>query len=613
MIIKRGLFKNLYHLVNSVGAITVLLLVIKVLGFVKIRIIAQLFGATRELDIFWAAFTIPDTIFNVLVAGAINAAIIPVFTNYLHTDAVKLKEIFKRLTVVYSSFFIVLSIVLFIFSRDIGEWLISSNQLHQYLGTSGDISLENIQLFSNIMRIMLLSPILLGVSSLVGAYLQSHKRFFTATLAPLLYNLGMILGALVLVKVFNIGIYGIAWAVVLASLLHLLIQLPEFLHIYKSVPEKLSTKIYNLITNLWSKEIVQVFKLALPRIIGLLGEQVNVVVNTVISFTLSAGALSAYKFALSLHLFPVQIFAGAISQIVLPKLSEQFAVGKKKAFMRTFNGALRQTLFIILPIAAVILVLRLPLVRLAYGVGEFDWWATVITSWCLALLAISIVAQSAVSIILRAFYAIHETKLPLIATFVSIVINILCGYYLTNFFSHYWDWRPIIAQIASQLSYISTADLLQVMGSFAQDTFRWMQTRNLSDAAVGGLALGLSISFIAEMFVAGWLLQRKIKVFSWKLTFKPLSKILLNTLIMLVSMYYIFKLSDFNLDTTKTVSVVGVTVITSLYGLLVYVIGAKVFKISELETVLRKASSLFSPLFQMLQSFVRRRMHAKEN
>lgn len=587
---------------NSVGAITVLLLVIKALGFIKVRIIAQLFGTSRELDIFWAAFTIPDTIFNVMVAGAINAAIIPVFTKFLHTDADKLRDIFKRLTIVYSLFFIIVSVLLFIFANQIGSWLIGADNLHKYLGTSNVADAQNIEMFAGIMRVMIISPILLGISSLMGAYLQAHKRFFTATLAPLLYNLGMILGSLILVKYFNLGIYGIAWAVVIASLFHLVVQIPEFRHLYKGSGDALHVKFMRLFSNLFSKDILGVFKLALPRIIGLLGEQVNVIVNTVISFTLSAGALSAYKFALSLHLFPVQIFTGAISQVVLPKLSEEYAKGQTKAFTRTFNNALRQTLFVILPIAAMILVLRLPLVRLAYGVGEFDWWATVITSWCLALLAISIVAQSGVAIVLRAFYAIHETKLPLIATFVSIVVNILLGYYFTNFFSHYWDWRPILAQIVSQMSYIDTGTFIQVVGSFLQDAFRWMQTRNLSDAAVGGLAFGLSVSFLAEFFVAAYLLQKKIRVFSWKQSYKPLLKILANTTIMLISMYYVFKLSDFNLDTTRTVSVVGVTVITSLYGTLVYLVGAKVLKIRELDIVTEKFTHVMSPLISIFKS-----------
>ncbi|KKR05552.1 MAG: putative membrane protein [candidate division WS6 bacterium GW2011_GWF2_39_15] len=605
MRINRGILKTLYNVVNSVGAITILLLIIKVLGFVKVRIIAELFGVSRELDIFWAAFTIPDTIFNVLVAGAINAAIIPVFTNLLHTDESKLKDVFKRLTLVYTLFFIVISVSLFAFSNQVGELLISSDSLHKFLGTSDGISLENVRLFSNLMRIMLISPILLGASSLISAYLQAHRRFFTATLAPLLYNLGMIIGSLILVKFSKLGIYGIAWSVVIASAFHLVIQIPEFARIYKSVPEKWTAKFAKFVSHLFSKEILVVFKLALPRIIGLLGEQVNVIVNTIISFTLSAGALSAYKFALSLHLFPVQIFTGAISQVVLPKLSEEHAKGQKKAFMRTFNGALKQTLFVILPISAMILVLRLPLVRLAYGVGAFDWWATIITSWCLALLAISIVAQSVVAIILRAFYAIHETRLPLIATFVSIVVNILCGYYLTNFFSHYWDWRPILAQIVSQLTYIDGKTLMQVLWSFLQDTFRWMQTRNLSDASVGGLGLALSLSFAAEMFVAGWLLQKKIKVFSWKYTYRPVFKMLLNTVLMTVTMYYVFKLTDFSLDTTRTLSIIGVTLITSVYGGLVYVVGAKVLKISELDIITQKFITIAAPMISTIKSVFR--------
>lgn len=601
MTIIKDLVKKFRYLANTVGIITILLLLIKVLGFVKVRIIASLFGTSRELDIFWAAFTIPDTLFNVLVVGAVNAAIIPVFTNLLHTDEVKLKDIFKKLTIVYTGFFFIVSVVMFIFATQIGNWLISAESIHQFLGSTSQITSGNIELFSNLMRIMLISPILLGASSLVGAYLQSHKRFFTATLAPLLYNVGMILGSLLLVKYLDMGIYGISLAVVLASFLHLFIQLPDFFRLYKSVNSTIGRKLFDLISNIWSKEIGYVFKLALPRIIGLLGEQVNVIVNTVISFTLSAGALSAYKFALSLHLFPIQIFTGAISQIVLPKLSEEYAKGEKLAFSNTLNTALKQTMFIILPISAIILVLRLPLVRLAYGVGEFDWWATVITSWCLALLAISIVSQSAVTILLRGFYAMHETKLPLVATFVSIVVNILFGYYLTNFFSHYWDWRPIIAQIVGQLSYTDTATMLQVICSFVLDTFQWMQTRNLSDASVGGLALALSLSFFVEMIVAAWLLQRRIKVFNWKVTYIPLFKILVNTTIMLITMYYVFRISDFNLDTTRTVPVLGVTLITSLYGVLVYVVGAKVLNIAEFNYFVDKVGDIIKPVLKFLK------------
>lgn len=575
----------------------ILLLVTKVLGFIKIRIIAQLFGVSRELDLFWAAFAVPDTIFNVLVAGAINAAIIPVFTDVLHVNGkTPLKDLFKKLAFIYISFFVVASILMFIFAPQIGQSLIKSEGLHALLGTSSTITQEDVSLFVKLMRIMLLSPLFLGLSSFVTAFLQTNKKFFVAALSPLFYNIAMIVAALVMVKWFDMNVYGISWAVVLGSAAHLFVQIPEFIKEYGSSVKGIFGRAKIFVKSLWSRDILRVFKLALPRVAGLFGEQVNVIINTIISFTLSAGALSAYKFAFSLHLFPVQVFGGAISQVALPNMSEYYAKKDNVRFKETFNKAIQQSLFLILPVVAILLVLRLPLVRLAYGVGEFDWWATVITSWCLALLSVAIVGQAVVLVVLRAFYAIHETKLPLIATVVAIVVNIVGSYYLTNFFSHYYDWRPILNQIFVQIKDLNGGGLFEVVKSFFTDFATWSTTRNVSDAAVGGLALATSLAFIAEMFVALFLLDKKIKVISMKETVMPALKKLLNVALMTFGMYYVFKLFDFSLDTSRTVQVLILTVCTSVYGIVSYLVGCKVLGISEADLMYNRVKEFTAPV-----------------
>lgn len=577
---------------DKISSIMVILVLSKILGFLKMTIIAQLFGTSRELDIFWAAFTIPDTIFNILVAGAVNAAIIPVFSSVLHKEGEEeLNLLYGRLNVIFIIAFFIFSFIFFIFAPQIGNFLISSNALQSYLGSSNIADPSEVQLFTTLMRVMLLSPLLLGVSSLITAYLQVRKSFFATTMAPLFYNLAMILVSLILVKFFHLSVISVAISVVVGSLLHLLAQLPE-LYRYIKYPTGDGLLVKN-IKNYLNKETWAVLKLAFPRMLGLIGEQVNTIINTIISFTLSAGSLSAYKFAFSLHLFPVQIFTGAVSQVALSNMSEFSAKGDTKSFEETFNKAIKQTIFLLLPVIAILLVLRLPIVRIVYGLDS--WWGTVITSWSLALLTVAIVAQSVVLITFRAFYAVHETKLPLIATFVAIVVNIVASYYLTNFFSHYFDWRPILNQIWVQVTAFDNQGVWDAVKSLFSDLVIWLTTRNKSDAAVGGLALATSLACFAEMIVALLLINRKVKVFSFKRTIKPLIPMVINAMLMTFGMYFIFKLSDFSLDTSRTVYVIALVIVTSTYGLISFALGCKVFRITEFDLIQNRLKDYIQP------------------
>ncbi len=577
---------------NSVPIIMIVLVFSKILGFLKLRLIAQLFGASRELDLFWAAFTIPDTLFNIIIAGSINAAIIPVFSKVLNKKGdVDLARLFYRLNILFMAFIVFFSFLAFVFANQIGALLVGQNIGIGILQTAEDITQADIKFLGWLIRIMLLSPIFLGLSSLLSGYLQVYKRFFITAVAPLVYNIVVIIVALMLVNNIGMGVEGIAWATVLGSVFHFISQMPAFVKLYKektlftkNLYEEMKGKLFGVKEDI--QEVFGVVRLAIPRIIGVVGEQINVFINTFISFTLSGGALSAYRFAFSLHLFPVQIIGGAMSLVALPNLAEAFAKGKMKIFREIYNKSVQKALFLILPMVGIILVLRLPIVRLAYGVGEFDWWATVITSWCLFLLSFAVVGQVVASLSLRAFYAIHETKLPLIIILLTIILNIFGSYYFTNFFSHYFDWRPLVAQLGNGGTLEASRALMSEMSS-------WFTTRSVSDAAVGGLALSTSVSFVFEASLYIILLNKKVKVISWEQSVKPFIKKIISTFLMVLVMYLAFRLTDFNLDTTKTINVLLIFLTTTLLGLAVYILSCKILKVQELSLLVGYSKTIY--------------------
>ena len=579
---------------DSVFTVMFLLLLTKILGFVKLRIFAQLFGASHELDIFWASFTIPDIIFMVIVGGALNAAIIPILSDVLYDKGKeKFNKVFQQLTLVFFglSFFALLFV--FIFSPQITLWIVSNDYAQKIFDMSYRISSSDYTLFIRLFRIGLLSPLFLSVSGFVTAYLQVRKRFFITSLAPLFYNIAMIGGTYVLTQFTSLGVESIAISAVIGSMLHLGIQIPQLIKYIKSDECKLFD--FKFVNDIY---VVKAFKLAIPRMLGVLGEQFNTIVNTFISFTLTAGALSAYRFAYSLHMFPVNIIGSAVAQVALPDLAQYSTKNEDHQFKKTLNDAIQLSLYLVFPIVAIMLILRLPIVRLIYGTGAFDWQDTLLTAWTLALLSISIIGQTIAQIVLRAFYALKNTWIPLFAISIGIVINLLGVYLFTNFFSHYYDWRPILEQILTQVAHANGNGLLPVLKSFISDTAIWVTTRGDSNLAVGGLALSLSLSYFIQMILLLFLLNRKKKVLSWNDTVYPSLLKILNTLIMMAGMYFVFRLFDFQLDTSRTISVLILTIVVSIYGCVSYLIGSKIFSPKEFAQAESLIKSLKNKVFK---------------
>ncbi len=579
---------------NSIYAMMVLLFLTKILGFLKLRIIAQLFGATHELDIFWAAFTIPDTLFMIIIAGSLNAAIIPLFSGVFRSDGEKeLNKFFVNLMIAVSSLVVFIALILFAFTPSISRFLINSDFFQNISNFSNRITPNDLELFIKLTRIMMISPVLLGISTIVTGYLQARRQFFVTSMAPLIYNFAMVLGPIFFVVILKMDVTGIALSALLGSLLHFLIQIPS---LKKYFVERVRMSFKGFINAIQDQKIWKALKLAVPKMLSTLGEQINVIVNTIISFSLEAGALSSYKFALSLYLFPVNIIGSAIAQAVLPELSESSE--EPEEFKSILNKALHQALFLVLPLVAIFMILRLPIVRLVYGVGEFDWRATLLTAWCLALLSVAIIGQTLSQILLRAFYALKSTWLPLLALGIGIFVNIAFAFLLTNFFSHYFDWRPILQQIGNQIATANGNGLFDVIKSFFKDIVAWSTTRGTSDMAVGGLSLSLSIASFVEVFILMAILNKKTNVFSMRDTLKPMFLKLVNAGLMSFGMYLVFRLFDFKLDTSRTISIIILTIATSSYGLLSYWLGSKVLGIKEIEFFEDKVGYYWKKIFK---------------
>lgn len=585
--------KSIFSRKDTVVIISLILFATKIVGLIKLRAISATFGATRETDLFWAASIIPDTLFNILIAGSINAAVIPVFSDVLHKQGEKkLVKLFSMLTLYLSLILLLLATIAFIYAPLIAEFM-SSRGLFTALGSGlGSVAPEELSLLVKLIRIMLLSPVLLSISAIIAAFLQVHRNFFITTLAPLMYNLASVIIITQYQNVFGHtpSVSTLAWAIVVGSVVHILTQLPilygfikEFLHIDHVKNIKGSATFY-------FGEVMHIFKLSFPRMLGIMGEYGNVAINTMIGLSLREGALTAYRYAMSLYVLPSQIFATAIAQKALPDLAQFYAEGKMKEFKASFNKALRWTLFLMIPAAISLFVLRLPIVRLAYGAGEFDWWATVVTSWALALLGGAVIGQSVVAISMRAFFAMKETRMPLIATAVTIVVNVITAYYFTNFFSHYMDWRPILFQIGNQLAQGvgegGAGGFFTTLQSFASDLGVWFTTREDYDAAVGGLSLALTASFLAEMVVSLALLQKKAKLMSFNDTWRPIIKMVSAGIPAGLIMYVVYRLCEMLLDTSYVANLL-ITFVASLgSGGLVYVAYAWFMDIPEIHDII---------------------------
>ena len=378
-------------------------IVSKLLGLFRDRLLAGYFGAGDSLDVYYAAFKLPDLIFNTLVLGALAAAFIPLFTRIWLDNKEKALEFSNAVLNYLLGVLLFLSVIVFVFSAQIVPWIVP--------GFSAELMEKTISLT----RIMLISIVFFSFSNVLGGILNSWKKFFSFSLAPVFYNLGIILGIVFFYPAF--GLTGLAWGVVLGSALHFLVQLPEVIK---------GGWHYRFIWRM-SAEVKRCFKLMLPRTVGLAAGQVNLLVVTMITSTLTAGSLAIFSLANNLQSFPTSIVGVSLAVAAFPVFSQSFIEHNQKHFVSVFSLHFRRIIFLILPLSLMIILLRAQIVRLVLGSGNFDWNDTYHTAQTLGWFSISLFAQTLIPILARAFYALEDTLTPVLISLGTVVVNIVAA------------------------------------------------------------------------------------------------------------------------------------------------------------------------------------------
>jgi len=440
-------------------------LVSRFLGIFRDRILAGTFGAGDTLDVYYAAFRIPDLIFNLIVLGALSAGFVPILTCLINDSECKKRfKFFKspnkeawELASNLLNFLIISLLILTGLGIIFAPWFMR-------LITPG-FDPEKMSLTINLTRIMFLSPIFLGISSVFGGILQSFKRFFVYSLSGIVYNIGIIVGAVYFVP--HLGVYGLAWGVVLGAFMHMLIQMPLVFALGYRYSFKLEYK---------NKNIKHIATMMIPRIMSLAISQINLLVLTIIASTMVGGSLSIFNFANNLQFFPVSIFGISFAVAAFPMLSK-IAFDKKKLILN-FSEVFRQILFFIVPATVLLLTLRAQIIRVVLGTGEFGWEDTILTMETLTFFTFSLFAQASIPLLVRMFYARHNAKTPFYIGLFSILVNIFLSL-----------WLPKI---------VMCYEVLNITNEF---------TTQCSPMGITGLALAFSISAIVN-FLLLWIVLR---------------------------------------------------------------------------------------------------------
>lgn len=379
------------------------------IGIIRDRIFAHQFGAGEVLDAYYAAFRIPDLVYNLVIVGALSAGFIPIFAKLLVKDRDEAWKITSGIINILGITLLVTCAVLFVFTPKLIPLLVPG--------------FDGVQLQTTIMltKIMFASPIILGLSSIVSGVLQTFKSFLVYALTPIIYNVGIIIGATFFVPIW--GINGLAYGVILGALLHLGIQIPTFLH---------HGFRYQKILPWQNQSVREIGKLMIPRTLGLATTQLNLVVITILASTVGVGSITVFNFANNIQHFPIGIIGISFAIAAFPTLATLVAEEKKQEMISHLSQTVRQIIFFIIPLTIVFLLLRAQIVRVVLGSGQFDWSDTIRTADTLAFFTLSLFAQALIPLLIRAYFALHDTWTPFIIGLISAVVNIFVGIYLKN-------------------------------------------------------------------------------------------------------------------------------------------------------------------------------------
>jgi putative peptidoglycan lipid II flippase len=373
----------------------------RVLGWVRVVVIVNGDIPGADLDAFFAAFRLPDLVFQLVAAGALSSAVIPIVSALLATDeTARAWRVVSTIANLMLAGLLVLAVVVLIAAPAIIPAITPGFTQDQWARTV------------DLTRIMIFGPIFLALGSLATSVLNAQGRFAASAIAPSVYNLAIIGAALFLVP--SLGVTGLAIGVVAGSVVHLGIQI---------VPLRALGFRYERSVDLGDAEARQALKLMAPRALGLGAGQITFVVVTSLASTLFVGAVTGFNVAFTLLQIPIGVIGVPLGIVVLPSLSREAAIGNLGEFAALMSRAIRLVVFVMVPITAIAIVLRSEVVRLLFGDAKLDPYALDQTATTLAAFLFGLTAHALIAVLARAFYARQDTRTPVAAAILAVVVN----------------------------------------------------------------------------------------------------------------------------------------------------------------------------------------------
>lgn len=438
-----------------------------ILGLVRTAIINSRFGtASGELDAFSAAFRIPEALFTLVAGGALGASFIPVFSRFLgKDDPVGAQRLANTVLTWVAAAALGISVVAALFAPALASLL--ARPVLQALTTE-------------LMRIMLLTVSIFSVSGLLMGILNANQHFLAPALAPSMNNLGVIAGAVLLAPVW--GIHGVAWGAVLGAVLHLGIQLPALLQINFRPRPSFAAR---------GTGAGEVLTLMLPRVIGQGATQINFLVNTALAAGMAVGAQTALTVAFALMFVVLGVLGQSVGTAVFPTLAMHYAQGNTAGFRRTLADALRAVLFTTIPAGIGLVVVAAPLIEVLYQRGEWTVQSTIATAWALSFFALGLAAFALQEVLARSFFAVRDTRTPVIVGVLGVVFNVLISLVLIR----------VVQGVAPEQGPFGGLALANVIATLLESIALWILLRrrlgSLHDAEILGLIGRVSLAAVA--------------------------------------------------------------------------------------------------------------------
>lgn len=502
---------------KAAGILMLAMLLSRVLGFVREQAMTTQFGRTYITDAYIAAFSIPDLLYNLLVGGALSSAFIPVFSSYLAKE--KEDEAWDVASTVIN--IAVIALVVGIILGEIFTPYLIPIVASKFQG-------EKLALTIKLSRIMFPAVLFTGLNGIMMGILNSYKDFTSPAIGAVIYNVGIISLGIALGP--YLGIAGFSIGVIVGVIGNFLIQFPTLIRMRKMK--------YRPVLNLKHPGVKKIFVLMVPAIIGLSVSQVNLLINQNLASGLASGSITALRMANRLMILPVGVFAYAISTAVFPTLTALVATNRINEYKQTFSLGVRSIIFITIPASVGLMALGVPIVRLLFEQGKFNHYDTLATADVLFYYSIGLFAQSAVFVIVRAFYALHDTTTPLKLGLLTISAN----YILNHLFIRYLEAR--------------------------------------------GLALAYSLTGFMDMIALLYLLRRKIGPIDMRKILNSVFKTLIAAVAMGISAYFLAYYFEGLIPVNKKVFQLAEVGIVISVAIGVYLAIARLFKMEELDMVL---------------------------